>query len=975
MVAKIVSVNLIILFSCQALIIFSIIPLYEQHLLEKHQQFSSSMVALALTVVERNYGRISKENITETEAQQRTIKQLMDMCSTNDYFWIHDLNLRMVAHPFASDLAGINLVAYTDSEGTRVFAKMNDIIRKNGQGFISYTWPKPSEEKAQPKISFVKLFAPWGWVVGSGTYIDDIKAETQRLKSHVATLSLGLLGLILVYSFYAARRINKPLETAVKITSAIVGGSGAVTAVHDSAFEPHILVNDIGKMVLKLKEQEMQYKNLVESTQSWIWEVDAHAIFTYSSPQIRDVVGYEDYEVMGKSIFDLLPAEEAVRLESIFTANSTNNASFQHVELTAFHKNGSVVLLDLSGVPYVDSRQCGAGYRGAASNISERKQSEVRREVNGEVLQLLYDSSEFETTIRQIITLIKAKIGLDAIAIRLQVGDDYPFLSEVGFPRELLETENSLLSTTEEHHSRCTKDAVCLDCTCGLVISGKQGCLQHSFTAGGSFWTNDSLQLVSLPAESDPRHDPRNRCVRYGFASLALIPIRYRDHVVGLMQCYSCCTNKFTKESILHLEGVAANVSAALMRKWTEEEKADLEDKLYQAQKMESIGRLAGGIAHDFNNMLSVIVGYAELGMMQVDKADPLNNYLVEINKAAERSADLTRQLLAFARKQTVTPKVLNLNDTVDGMFNMVQRLMGEQIPISWKPGNELWPVMVDPSQVDQIVVNLCVNARDAIGGAGHITITTDNKIVSEGFCLANKEAVPGDYVQLTVSDDGSGMDKETMQHIFEPFFTTKELGKGTGLGLATIYGVVRQNSGFITLDSELMQGTTFSIYLPRYRDTDAYRPSPKAAKTVPAGNETILLVEDDPAILKLTSLLLKKQGYSTLTAPGPREALTLAREYGGRIELLVTDVIMPEMNGRDLARQLLSMHPQLNCLFMSGYTADIISKQGMLDHGVHFIHKPFSLEQLAIKVREVLDGAGSFPLFTTTNVETGLSV
>jgi PAS domain S-box-containing protein len=391
-------------------------------------------------------------------------------------------------------------------------------------------------------------------------------------------------------------------------------------------------------------------------------------------------------------------------------------------------------------------------------------------------------------------------------------------------------------------------------------------------------------------------------------------------------------------------------------RKRAEEEKAGLEAQLQQAQKMESVGRLAGGVAHDFNNMLGVILGHADMALEQVDPAQPLHADLTEIRKAAIRSADLTRQLLAFARKQTIAPRVLDLNETVAGVLKMLRRLIGEDIRLTWQPGADLWPVNMDPSQIDQILANVCVNARDAIADVGTITIETANSAIDEDYCAAHAGFVPGDYVRLVVSDDGCGMDQDTQAHVFEPFFTTKGVGEGTGLGLATVYGAVKQNHGFISVHSEPGAGTTLTIYLPRHvGKAEQLRTAGAAGPLVP-GHETILLVEDEPAILNLATLVLERQGYTVLAATTPGEAIRLAREHAGQIHLLMTDVVMPEMNGRDLARNLLPLYPHLKRLFMSGYTADVVAHHGVLDDGVSFLQKPFSVKGMAAKVREVLD-------------------
>jgi CheY-like chemotaxis protein len=370
---------------------------------------------------------------------------------------------------------------------------------------------------------------------------------------------------------------------------------------------------------------------------------------------------------------------------------------------------------------------------------------------------------------------------------------------------------------------------------------------------------------------------------------------------------------------------------------------------------------LAGGVAHDFNNMLGVILGHVELAMEDVDPSLPLHEDLEEIRKAAQRSAGLTRQLLAFARKQIVAPKVIDLNETVASALKMLAPLIGEDIEIRWKPHPSLWQVKVDPSQIDQILTNLCVNARDAISGVGMLTLETGNSTIDKESCAANPGAVPGEYVRLVVSDDGSGMDKETLSHLFEPFFTTKVMGKGTGLGLATVYGAVKQNNGFINVDSKNGEGTTFTIHLPRHVGAEGVAEArADAAPAVPRGRETILVAEDEPAILKMIKRVFERQGYTVLTASGPGEALRIAKEHSGEVHLLLSDVVMPDMNGRDLATCLMGLYPHLKLLFMSGFTADIIAEKGVLDAGVNFIQKPFSKEELAAKVRAVLDGEKS---------------
>ena len=405
--------------------------------------------------------------------------------------------------------------------------------------------------------------------------------------------------------------------------------------------------------------------------------------------------------------------------------------------------------------------------------------------------------------------------------------------------------------------------------------------------------------------------------------------------------------------SIEALEGFITDITE---RKQASEEHSKLEEQLHQSQKIEAVGRLAGGVAHDFNNMLAIIIGNAELAMERLSSTNPVYNELSEIITASRHSGGLVKQLLAFASKQAILPRTLNLNDTINSTLTMLRKLIGEAIVLEWHPGHALWPVLMDPGQLEQILVNLTINARDALTAAGKISIETGNVTYTPPVGGAPDGAVPGDYVLLSVSDNGFGMDTATMSHIFEPFFTTKEKGVGTGLGLSTVYGITRQNKGFIHLTSEPGKGSCFAIYLPRQNNPE---PQPNlsepAQAVVLSGTETVLLVEDEPALLGLTHTVLKKFGYVVLPAKCPAEALDLARSYTKPIHLLLTDVVMPGMNGRELWEKLTAERPGLKSLFMSGYTADIIANHGVIDGDIHFLQKPFSMDALALKLREAL--------------------
>ena len=397
-------------------------------------------------------------------------------------------------------------------------------------------------------------------------------------------------------------------------------------------------------------------------------------------------------------------------------------------------------------------------------------------------------------------------------------------------------------------------------------------------------------------------------------------------------------------------------VKRALQETREKAERKQLEQQLRQAQKMEAIGQLTGGIAHDFNNMLTVILGYSELLLKSLLPDAPLRDHVEQVKEAGERAAALTGQLLAFSRKQVLQPKVLDLNAVLTNMDRMLQRLIGEDIALVAVPSPGLWRVYADPSQVEQVIMNLAVNARDAMPQGGKLTIETANVDLDAAYVRQHPGSKAGPHVMLAVSDTGCGMDAATQAHIFEPFFSTKEPGKGTGLGLSTVYGIVKQSGGYVWVYSEVGRGTAFKIYLPRIEDAvETVEPGVAPARTV-RGSETILLAEDDNRVRALIRSTLQANGYTVLEAHHGKHAIQVCEQHAGPIHLLVTDVVMPEMSGRELAERLKPSHPNIKVLFMSGYTDKAIVHNGELDPGIAFLQKPFTPDVLARKVREVLD-------------------
>lgn len=439
-------------------------------------------------------------------------------------------------------------------------------------------------------------------------------------------------------------------------------------------------------------------------------------------------------------------------------------------------------------------------------------------------------------------------------------------------------------------------------------------------------------------------------------------PMTVMGRTVGCVEIQSYQAGAYGQEHATAMR-MAANLAATAVENVNliDREQAK-EEQLRQSQKMEAVGQLAGGVAHDFNNLLTAITGYSELTLRDLDDNSPFRAKITEIRKAGERAASLTRQLLAFSRKQILQPKVLDLNAVIPEMDKMLRRLIGEDIALETVLDSSLGQVKADPGQIEQIIMNLCINARDAMPHGGRLTIETSNVDLEQAY--SNQQVVlrPGHYVMMSVSDNGCGMTADTQARIFEPFFTTKELGKGTGLGLSTVYGIVKQSEGSIWVYSEVGSGTTFKIFLPRVDEVALSENLRQKSRSAPGGSETVLLVEDEDIVRALSTEILERCGYRVVTAADGQEGLRVCKEFEGRIDLMITDVVMPHMSGRELAEHLARLRPDTRVLYMSGFTDDAIVRHGVLDEGVSFIQKPFSPDSLAIKAREVLDRSSNAP-------------
>lgn len=523
-------------------------------------------------------------------------------------------------------------------------------------------------------------------------------------------------------------------------------------------------------------------------------------------------------------------------------------------------------------------------------------------------------------------------------AIALQNGQLY---------QHIFESEEKYRSLFEN-----SKDVIYVSSKEGFILDMNPAFMELS---GYSREELRSIRAENLYLEPAKRGEFIAAMERQGFVKDYPLVLKRKDGKV-LHTLTSAVLQRDRDGNIIAHQGIMRDITA---QRRAEEERKTLEEQFRQSQKMEAIGRLAGGIAHDFNNLLTVIAGYSGLALMRLKQGDPLLRHLEEIQKAVERAAALTHQLLAFSRRQIMAPKVVDLNTVIRELTKMLLRIIGEDIELATFLAGDLGGVKVDPGQMEQVIVNLAVNARDAMSAGGKLTIETAKVELDEKYTRNHATVQAGRYVLLAMSDTGTGMTPEVKERLFEPFFTTKERGKGTGLGLSTVYGIVKQSGGNIWVYSELGKGTTFKIYLPQVDEPLEEIKRKEESAEIPRGDETVLLVEDEEEVRKLAALVLQKQGYRVLEAPDAGMALLIYRQHAGGIHLILTDVVMPRMSGPDLIRQLEPLPAGMKVLYMSGYTDNAIVHHGVLDEGIDLIQKPFTPETLARRVREALDGEG----------------
>ncbi|MDX1775515.1 MAG: PAS domain S-box protein [Desulfobulbales bacterium] len=704
-----------------------------------------------------------------------------------------------------------------------------------------------------------------------------------------------------------------------------------------------------------LRKNEQRLRLLLDTMTHGVQESDCQGTITYSNRAHHDMLGYNAGELLGRKIWHLVASDEDKKYLKNYLADLVQHQPPPVPFITKNRrKDGSLVDIQIDWDYEYDSDGKLSGFISVITDITERKQSEeaLLKRTQGlatllEVSRSLAATLDMQNILQVSVEGVVRLAGLDTAAIYL-LAEDNLHLSATTPPLPP-ECPDELRIAPLADHPHIQR-----------AIHSKKYELVHDFCSVDT--TSAEKRIIE----------------QRGLCTLLFIPIVVDAESIGAFIVGSVGKPTQISELEISLASTLANLAALTIKNAqlyergkdyavqlqktlddhlkSEEEKGHLEAQLFHAQKMESIGRLAGGVAHDFNNMLTVILGQADLALLKIDSNNRLRRDLLQIRNAAEKSARLTRQLLAFARKQTISPKLLDLNDIIEDMLKMLRRLIGEDIDLVWIPGAHTGLVKIDPAQIDQILANLCVNARDAISKNGRVIIETRTQSLDAAYCENHPGFVPGTYVMLAISDNGIGMEQEILANIFEPFYSTKKTGEGTGLGLAMVYGIVKQNNGFINVYSEPGLGTTIKIYLPQHAIAGEESAHKVEDKVFEGGNERILLVEDEPAILNLTRTMLESLGYNVLCTTSPVSALSIAEEHADTIDLLITDVVMPEMNGHELTEKLRIVRPDIKTLFISGYTANVIAHHGVLHEGAILLAKPYTRNELAAKVREILD-------------------
>jgi PAS domain S-box-containing protein len=752
----------------------------------------------------------------------------------------------------------------------------------------------------------------------------------------------------------------------------------------------HSTLTDISERRIieeRLLESERQLKLALSVSHTGMWSWDAVTDEVFWSPESYEIIGSREMSPTFGSFVSALHPEDAPRVLEAIRQVSIDRPDFS-AEFRFIRHDGTVRWIANSGRGSFDGAGVILGMVGSVEDITERKQTEHRQHLSNKIMNLLNDPSVLADSLNLILAAIQREIGFDAVGIRLRNGDDYPYFVQNGFSHDFLLAENSLTVRARDGGLCRDKDgSYSLECTCGLIISGKVEPTNPLFTPWGSWWTNNSFPILDLPPSEDLRLYPRNRCIHENFASVALIPIRADREIIGLLQLNDRKKDRFTLDMIHFFEGIGISIGVALMRKQAEEElkrahelleqrviertaelekaneKVRLETEgrkqteavLYQAQKMEAIGTLAGGIAHDFNNILGSVIGFSEMIEEDAAPGSSERRRAEQIRKAGFRGRDLVKQILTFSRQTSREKEVVVLKEIIEEVLKLLRPILPSTIVITTQIRTKESVTLADSVQMHQILMNLCTNAAHAmVERGGLLEVSLEDACFSPGDPVPDPCMIAADYLRLSVRDTGYGMEEGTLKQIFDPFFTTKAPGEGTGLGLSVVHGIVRDHGGCIAVDSKPGRGSTFHVYLPKLEASVVAEI--EGAVVTPRGSEHILFVDDEQMSVDLNQERLTSLGYKVVTSVSSKKALDIFSKRPDRFDLLITDYTMPDLNGIDLAKELFNIRPKVPVILCTGNN-DVALPERAKEAGIRaFLTKPLTKKVLAQTIRRVLD-------------------
>ena len=930
--------------------------------------------------------RVESGELTVAEAQERAINRIEALRygpEHEDYFWINDTRPVMIMHPYRLDLVGKDLSDFKDPAGNNLFIDFVNTARDGGEGYVEYLWQwKSDSTRVVRKYSFVKSFTPWEWIVGTGMYVEDVYAEMDLVTRRVNFVFFIILALVLVISLFIIMERREIEKKRLRTEQSLLMSERKFRSISSSAMDAIVMMDHRGNVSF--------------------WNNAAEKIF-----------GYKAQEVTGKPLHDaVLPLGSDIGHAEVmkeFRETGQSRLFGEVFNMIAGRKDGTRFPVEMTISPVMIEGEINVV--GIIRDVSKRIEAEEELRESRERWTLHIDNTplgyiHWDRDFRVIDwnPAAKAIFGYspeEAIGRRsdeLIIPEDVLPLVD-GVWQNLLEQKGGTRSTNK-NITKDGRDILCDWFNTTLVnddgkvigvsslvrdvteirkaeedIRKQSAALEQAFDGIAVVGMDDRIQFVNTAwarmhgytAEEltgqDYSMSHTEKQLR-GEVALLFEELERSGGASGEVghrrKDNSVFPSRMTLSRLLDERGKPAGIIVTVQ---DISERKRLLDQLLQAQRVESIGHLAGSIAHDFNNLLSPILGYSEILLAELAPEDPRADDITQIKMAAERGRNLTRQLLAFGRKQMLEVKKVDLRGILTGFEKILRRTIREDIVLEIKLPMEPAMIEVDVTQIEMILMNLAVNAVDAMPDGGKITITVSETLLDGDSIQVRPGTIPGRYVELSFSDTGVGMDEKTANRVFEPFFTTKEQGKGTGLGLSTVYGIVQQHKGNIRVHSEMDTGTTFHVYLPKIEVVNSVvDENEKSFSEEVGGDETILVVEDDNIVRALVFRILSRYGYRVIQSGGADECLNNLQSLSGRVDLLLTDVVMPGMNGRELYDRLAGKIPDLRVIYMSGYTDDVIVHQGIIEDGVNYIQKPFSSSDLARKIRDVLDTAGGTP-------------